>query len=221
MHRICRQLPASFLPYSRCAARLSSSPLWHSCLVYSQSLTSSLTTMLALPSSALLPLRPSPTRPLDECKWFRGGGSIATYSPSCRNYVDQATALSKNLTYANGNTLILRADDTTVLSPSGPGRDSVRIRSIKTYTTHVSVYVSYPSAFPCVFLNPSRPPASTCDTCLRAVEHGPPHGRQMKVIGPMVAKLILYVVNFTSFIVLCGADGIMLPLFHFMSFFYQ
>jgi hypothetical protein len=55
------------------------------------------------------------------------------------NYVDQSTAVAKNLTYAHGNTLILRADHTTKLSSSGPGRDSVRIRSVKTYTTHVAV----------------------------------------------------------------------------------
>ena len=56
-------------------------------------------------------------------------------------YVDEATALKQNLTYAHGNTLVLRADHTTVLNSSGPGRDSVRIRSKKTYTTHVAVYV--------------------------------------------------------------------------------
>nr|AHI42991.1 endo 1,3-beta glucanase [Phanerodontia chrysosporium] len=55
------------------------------------------------------------------------------------NYVNQATAVAKNLTFASGNTLILRADDTTVLSPSGPGRNSVRIRSVKAYTTHVAI----------------------------------------------------------------------------------
>ena len=55
------------------------------------------------------------------------------------NYVDEATARAKNLTYANGNTLILRTDFQTVLQSSGPGRDSVRIRSKKTYTTHVAV----------------------------------------------------------------------------------
>ena len=57
------------------------------------------------------------------------------------NYVDQGTAVAKNLTYAHGNTLILRADSTTTLSPSGPGRNSVSIRSKKTYTTHVAMYV--------------------------------------------------------------------------------
>ena len=57
------------------------------------------------------------------------------------NYVDEATAQSKNLTYANGNTFILRADDTTVLSASDPGRDSVRMQSNNQYSTHVTVYV--------------------------------------------------------------------------------
>lgn len=55
------------------------------------------------------------------------------------NYVDQATAVAKNLTFASGDTLILRADDTTILDPNGPGRNSVRIRSVKTYTTHVAM----------------------------------------------------------------------------------
>ena len=59
-----------------------------------------------------------------------------------RNYVDQATALAQNLTYASGDTLILRADDTTVLSASGPGRNSVRLMSNNVYSTHVTVYVS-------------------------------------------------------------------------------
>ncbi|KAH8100225.1 putative laminarinase [Cristinia sonorae] len=56
------------------------------------------------------------------------------------NYVDQATAVRLNLTFAQGNTLVLRADSSSVLSPSGPGRNSVRIRSQKTYTTHVAVF---------------------------------------------------------------------------------
>jgi len=56
------------------------------------------------------------------------------------NYVDQATAVRLNLTYAQGNTLVLRADSTSTLNPSGPGRNSVRIRSQKTYTTHVAVF---------------------------------------------------------------------------------
>ncbi|KAH9938888.1 laminarinase [Epithele typhae] len=56
------------------------------------------------------------------------------------NYVDQGTAMSKNLTYASGDTFILRADHTTTLSSSGPGRDSVRLQSNKQYTTHVTVW---------------------------------------------------------------------------------
>ncbi|KAF4564594.1 hypothetical protein EYR36_002531 [Pleurotus pulmonarius] len=56
------------------------------------------------------------------------------------NYVDANTARSKNLTFASSDTFILRADSTTRLSASGPGRDSVRIRSNKVYTTHVAVF---------------------------------------------------------------------------------
>ena len=63
----------------------------------------------------------------------------------CRNYVNQATALKKNITFTKGDTLILRADHTTRLSASGPGRDSFRLMSKKTYTNHVTVYVSDPS----------------------------------------------------------------------------
>jgi hypothetical protein len=58
---------------------------------------------------------------------------------SFRNYVDQATAIAQNLTYAYDNTLILRADSKTVITDGG-GRNSVRIRSKKTYTTHVAVF---------------------------------------------------------------------------------
>ena len=54
-----------------------------------------------------------------------------------RNYVNAATAASLNLTYASGDTFILRADSTTVLSASGPGRNSVRIQSNKAYTNSV------------------------------------------------------------------------------------
>lgn len=56
-----------------------------------------------------------------------------------RNYVNQATAQSQNLTFASSDSFILRADYKTVLNPSGAGRNSVRIRSNKVYTTHVAV----------------------------------------------------------------------------------
>lgn len=49
------------------------------------------------------------------------------------SYVDGATAQNLNLTYANGNTFILRSDFTTTLNPSGPGRNSVRLSSNKQY----------------------------------------------------------------------------------------
>ncbi|KAF8659936.1 hypothetical protein AX16_001672 [Volvariella volvacea WC 439] len=56
------------------------------------------------------------------------------------NYVDKDTALAKNLTYATNDSFVLQADSTTVLHPDGPGRDSVRIMTYKTYTTHVAVF---------------------------------------------------------------------------------
>ncbi|KAG8960026.1 hypothetical protein FRC03_007139 [Tulasnella sp. 419] len=54
-------------------------------------------------------------------------------------YVDQATAVAQNLTYASGDHFIIRADYKTTLSPSGPGRKSVRVQSKKQWTTHVIV----------------------------------------------------------------------------------
>ncbi|KAK7058180.1 glycoside hydrolase family 16 protein [Favolaschia claudopus] len=53
-------------------------------------------------------------------------------------YVDKATAMSRNLTFASGNTFILRADSTSVTG--APGRPSVRIRTNNAYTTHVAVF---------------------------------------------------------------------------------
>ncbi|KAF9526028.1 2 beta-glucanase [Crepidotus variabilis] len=56
------------------------------------------------------------------------------------NYVDQSTAQSQNLTYASGNTFILRANFKDVVSGSSSGRNSVRIESKKRFTYHVTVY---------------------------------------------------------------------------------
>ncbi|KAF7320860.1 Glycoside hydrolase family 16 protein [Mycena chlorophos] len=57
------------------------------------------------------------------------------------NYVDQATAVADNLTYASDNTFIMRADFTTVISDSSStGRNSVRIRTNAAYTTHAAVF---------------------------------------------------------------------------------
>ncbi|KAF8193714.1 laminarinase [Pholiota molesta] len=55
-------------------------------------------------------------------------------------YVDQATSISQNLTFASSDSFILRTDFKTVLSASGPGRNSVRMKSSKTYTTHAAVF---------------------------------------------------------------------------------
>ncbi|RXW14480.1 hypothetical protein EST38_g11373 [Candolleomyces aberdarensis] len=56
------------------------------------------------------------------------------------NYVDGATAKSKNLTFGAGDTFILRPDSSTVLRADGPGRDSVRLRSKNNYKEHVAVF---------------------------------------------------------------------------------
>jgi hypothetical protein len=53
--------------------------------------------------------------------------------------VDEPTALANNLTYANEDTFILRSDFTTVLAPTGPGRQSVRLMSNKQWSTSVIV----------------------------------------------------------------------------------
>lgn len=55
------------------------------------------------------------------------------------SYVDQATALAQNLTFVSSDTIVMRADYKTVLSPSGPGRNSVRIMTNKQYTTAVTI----------------------------------------------------------------------------------
>lgn len=102
--------------------------------------------LASLVAAALIPSSYAATYHLED-NWV-GSAFLSTFTHEAIadpthgrvNYVDQATALAKNLTYASGDTLILRADHTTTLSPSGPGRNSVRIRSIKTYTTHVAVF---------------------------------------------------------------------------------
>ncbi|KAF8270879.1 2 beta-glucan [Lactarius quietus] len=56
------------------------------------------------------------------------------------NYVTQEDAQSLGLAYVSGNNFILRADSSTTLSASGPGRNSFRIISNNQYATHVSVF---------------------------------------------------------------------------------
>ncbi|KAF9446477.1 glycoside hydrolase family 16 protein [Macrolepiota fuliginosa MF-IS2] len=56
------------------------------------------------------------------------------------NYVGASVASSENLTYASGDHFVLRADYKKTLSASGAGRDSVRLRSNKQYTTAVMVF---------------------------------------------------------------------------------
>ncbi|KIM77143.1 glycoside hydrolase family 16 protein [Piloderma croceum F 1598] len=54
-------------------------------------------------------------------------------------YVNLATAQQDGLVSSTSTTFTMRVDNTTVLDPNGPGRNSIRIKSINTYTTHVVV----------------------------------------------------------------------------------
>lgn len=74
---------------------------------------------------------------MEECMHFIP--LVVTCFHNSSNYVDQATAQSLNLSFVGSNSFIMRADDTTVLSASGPGRNSIRIKSVQTYTHHVVV----------------------------------------------------------------------------------
>jgi hypothetical protein len=56
-----------------------------------------------------------------------------------RNYVNSATARKQNLTFASNGHFVVRADFKKVLSPSGPGRNSVRLQSYNQYTTGVTM----------------------------------------------------------------------------------
>ncbi|KZV88444.1 endo-1,3(4)-beta-glucanase [Exidia glandulosa HHB12029] len=54
-------------------------------------------------------------------------------------YVDGNTAKSQNLSVTTSDSWIMRADASSTLDPGGPGRNSVRVQSKKSYTTHVAV----------------------------------------------------------------------------------
>ena len=55
------------------------------------------------------------------------------------NYVNRETAERFNLTFGGGETFILRSDHNTPLDPAGPGRSSVRLKSVMQYVNHVAV----------------------------------------------------------------------------------
>ncbi|KAH8982710.1 glycoside hydrolase family 16 protein, partial [Lactarius akahatsu] len=55
------------------------------------------------------------------------------------NFVDQAEALIKNLTYADGGKFIMRADDWSIVDPLARGRDSIRILSNNAYDEAIIV----------------------------------------------------------------------------------
>ncbi|KAF9517634.1 glycoside hydrolase family 16 protein [Hydnum rufescens UP504] len=73
--------------------------------------------------------------------FYNGFDAVAIPDPTEGrvNYVDTQTAIKLNLTYAYEDTFILRADYTTTLTATGPGRNSVRLSSKKKYTQSVLV----------------------------------------------------------------------------------
>jgi hypothetical protein len=82
-----------------------------------------------------------------------------------RNYVDKATALANNYTYASSDAFILRADYKKTLNSSTPGRDSVRLLSNRQYSQHVAMCVVPTVA---ISLASKQVSASTYATCPRA-----------------------------------------------------
>ncbi|EJD40541.1 glycoside hydrolase family 16 protein [Auricularia subglabra TFB-10046 SS5] len=73
--------------------------------------------------------------------WFKGWDFWAYPDPTHGrvNYVDHDTALSQNLTSTTSDSFVMRADSWSVLDPNGPGRNSVRIQSKRSFTTHAAV----------------------------------------------------------------------------------
>ncbi|RXW14301.1 hypothetical protein EST38_g11546 [Candolleomyces aberdarensis] len=55
------------------------------------------------------------------------------------NYVDQATAISKNLSYVVDNQFVMRADSSSVVNVNSRGRDSIRIKSNAAYDAALMV----------------------------------------------------------------------------------
>ncbi|PIL26823.1 hypothetical protein GSI_11084 [Ganoderma sinense ZZ0214-1] len=116
------------------------------------------------------------------------------------NYVSQATALSKNLTFTNSNTLVIRADHTKTLSATGPGRDSVRLMSKKQYKQHVTMSVSlhlhlHFTLWDDTNLSSHVLIAGTSGTCPKDAAPGPPFGRWALTPGPRpvsIAALSLF-----------------------------
>ncbi|KAK0202504.1 endo-beta-glucanase [Desarmillaria ectypa] len=95
-------------------------------------------TAVALVSSLVSPVFGASYQQTDSfvgSQFYSGFSHQAIYDPTNGrvNYVDVSTSKSRNLTYASGDTFILRADDTTVLNANGPGRNSVRLMSNKQY----------------------------------------------------------------------------------------
>lgn len=64
-----------------------------------------------------------------------------------RKYVS-AFPLPRTIPADHFRSFIIRADYKNVIPASGPGRNSVRVRSVKTYTSHLAVCAHRASPFP-------------------------------------------------------------------------
>ena len=87
---------------------------------------------------------------MDACKPRQSCNLSKIISSFDRTYVDQDTSKELNLTYAFRDTFILRTDAKTVLDPSGPGRNSVRIMSKNQYTSHIAMCVLHGLSPKCI-----------------------------------------------------------------------
>lgn len=91
------------------------------------------------------------------------------------NYLDQKTAIRDGLSYATLDSFVMRVDDKAVLNATGPGRNSIRIKSKKTWEHGVIVYFFRFSLTQATML--TKPTALISVTCLRAVLLGLLFGR--------------------------------------------
>lgn len=86
-----------------------------------------------------------------------------------RKYVS-AFPLPRTIPADHFRSFIIRADYKNVIPASGPGRNSVRVRSVKTYTSHLAVCAHRASPFPpkltCTITG------LTCATCQKGARRG-------------------------------------------------
>jgi hypothetical protein len=100
------------------------------------------------------------------------------------------------------------ADHTTVLDPAGPGRNSVRIKSKKTYDTHVSIYNI--NHMPQVSPSARGREVPRADSCTRKGCGTWPavwETNDAADIWPDAVRLILYLEKLRSSLICVGRSG--------------